>query len=401
MTHRAVVESRKNREIECLRGVAILAVWLAHFRNLSIVGHYLPAFTAGGGAGVQLFFVISGFVVGRSLLRGLEPGADANSRRPATRILLAFYLRRVFRIWPMAIIGILLALLLARGYQLFGAFDTSHFTRDIWLIATLRLNYAMVSDLVHPLLIYWSLVAEEHFYLVLPLVLLLTPSPFLRQALFLSVIAVTALMARPLLAFSGEDIGMRARTILYATHLALDFFAAGVLIAVLSERRRLPVARPGLWLSGLCLGCIAIIFGLGRDDASIFTYGMPLLLGASALLVVVAAPGIGLLGFPGPLTRLLEAVGTRSYAIYLVHFPILLTMQSTARFGPGHPPEWLQALFILASALVLTLIVVEVCHHFIEKPLIALGARLSARLLRGGTPAASTQVVVDLVSEKG
>ena len=78
---------------------------------------------------------ISGFVVGRSLLRSLEPAVDANPRPPAARILLAFYVRRAFRIWPMAIVGILLALLLARGYQLFGPFDISHFKRDIWLIA--------------------------------------------------------------------------------------------------------------------------------------------------------------------------------------------------------------------------------------------------------------------------
>lgn len=376
------VESRKNREIECLRGIAILAVWLSHFRNLTSVGRYLPAFTAGGGAGVQLFFVISGFVVGRSLLRGLEPTVAASPRPPAIRILLAFYLRRAFRIWPMGIIGILLALLLARNYQLFGAFDTSHFKRDIWLIATLRLNYAMIHDLFHPLVIYWSLVAEEHFYLFLPLVLLLTPSPSLRQALFLAALALTTLAARPLLAFSDEDIGERARTILYATHLALDFFAAGVLIALMSERRRLPVARPGPWLSGACLGCIAIIVGLGRDEASIFTYGMPLLLGASGFLVLIAAPGVGLLPLPGPLATLLEAVGARSYAIYLVHFPILLTMQSTPWLAPQKPPAWLQALITLASALAVTLIVVEVCHRFVEKPLIAIGARLSARLLR-------------------
>jgi peptidoglycan/LPS O-acetylase OafA/YrhL len=375
------VESRKNREIECLRGIAILAVWLSHFRSLSIVGRYLPAFTAGGGGGVQLFFVISGFVVGRSLLRALAPAVDAAPRPPATRILLAFYLRRAFRIWPMGIVGILLALLLARGYQLFGAFGASHFTHDIWLIATLRLNYALIHDLAHPLVIYWSLVAEEHFYLVLPLVLLLTPSPSLRRVLFVAVLAVTLLVARPALAFSDADIGERARTILYATHLALDFFAAGVLIALMSEGRRLPVVRRSLWLSAACLGCIAIIVGVGRDNASLFTYGMPLLLGASGFLVLIAAPGLGLFHLPGPLATLLEAIGARSYAIYLVHFPVLLTVQSIAGLAP-QPPEWLHALTILVSAVALTLIVVEVCHRFVEKPLIAIGGRFSTRLLR-------------------
>jgi peptidoglycan/LPS O-acetylase OafA/YrhL len=149
----------------------------------------------------------------------------------------------------------------------------------------------------------------------------------------------------------------------------------------MSERQRLPIVRPGPWLSGVCFGCIAIIVGLGRDDASIFTYGMPLLLGASGFLVLIAAPGIGRLPLHGRLGTLLEAVGARSYAIYLVHFPILLTMQSTPWLALQQPAEWLRALIILASALTATLIVVEVCHRLVEKPLTAIGARLSARLL--------------------
>lgn len=364
----------KNVEIECLRGIAILAVFAAHLRTLTIAGAYLPAFVSGGGAGVQLFFVISGFVVARSLLKQI----DAPSPPSRLRLLGAFYLRRIFRIWPMALVGIAVALRAAYAYQLFGRFGPTHFTHDIWLIATLRLNYALVHDLVHPLIIYWSLVAEEHFYLFLPLILLFVPSPSLRKILFVGMLGVTALWARPLVAFSAEDIGMRARSLLYTTHLQLDFFSAGVLTAMMAGRGPLPGIRSRPLLAALSLIAIAVIFGAGRDDMAVFTYGPPLLLVASTLVVLLAARETELLPFPGLARTALAWIGARSYSIYLLHFPVLLTVQSVGWFRHRDPSRAF-TLVLLAAAI--TFAVVELCHRLLEKSLIRVGARLSARLL--------------------
>ena len=370
----------KNVEIECLRGVAILAVWLAHFRSLTVVGEYLPAFVSGGGAGVQLFFVISGFVVGLSLLRSLSV-EDV----PVSRVLGAFYLRRVFRIVPMAIVGVLAALLCAGGYQLIGDFTRAHFARDVGLIATLRFNYAIVDGLAgHPLVIYWSLVTEEHFYLFLPILLVLTPSPRLRRALFWGVLLVTALFARPMQALSDEDVVRRASTILYATHLQLDFFAAGVLIALGQAHAPVGVTRGRRPITIAAAAAIAIILGVGRSQASLFGYGMPLVLVAASFLVGAAARSDGLLPFRGRARTILAAIGARSYAIYLLHFPVMLELASSEWLRPADRPRWAHAIVTFLSVTAATLLLVELCHRLVEKPLLRAGARLSARLTRPG-----------------
>lgn len=372
----------KNDDIECLRGVAILAVLGAHLASLTTLGRFLPGWLGGGGAGVQLFFVISGFVVGRSLMRSLDGAAGEGTTRG--RVVAAFYCRRVFRLAPMAVVSIVLAFALYSGYRLIGIDSLTALWRDIELIATLRLNYAWIADIrQHPLSIFWSLVVEEHFYLALPLVLIGVRSVPLRSALAVVIIVGTVAVLRPSQYAVNDPHDVIGRRILYATHLALDFFSAGLLVAVAEAvRGRLDLASWRLPLRVLSLGLMAFIVGIGQSWAGDdLVRLMASRLAASTALVFIAAQDSGAIVPGGAFRAGLRYVGSRSYALYLMHIPILLWFQSLVfdRSNDAVLDVW-DAVPVL-GAIASTAILVEALHRWLERPFTEWGRTVAGRLL--------------------
>lgn len=371
----------RNDDIECLRGVAILAVLGAHLVTLTTLGPFLPAWLGDGGAGVQLFFVISGFVVGRSLMGSLDGAAGAGTTR--RRVIAAFYCRRFFRLAPMAIVSIALAYVLYSGFRLIGITSLSALWRDIELIATLRLNYAWIADIrQHPLSIFWSLVVEEHFYLALPLVLIGVRSVPLRTALAIVIIVGTVAVLRPSQYAANDPLVVIGRRILYATHLALDFFSFGLLVALLEAvRGRLDLVAWRLPLRILSVALMAFIFGLGQswagDDLGWLMGGR---LAASAVLVFLAAQDSGALLPAGTFRAVLRYIGSRSYGLYLLHIPLLLWFQSLFYERSSLPVLEVWDLVPVLAFFATTLALVEIVHRWLEQPLIDRGRAIAARL---------------------
>lgn len=373
---------KKNDDIEALRGVAILAVLGAHLSNLSTLGRFLPAWLADGGAGVQLFFVISGFVVGRSLMRSLD-GAESDGTTRA-RAVMAFYCRRVFRLAPIAVVSIVLAYVLYSGYRLIGIDSLAALWRDIELIVTLRLNYAEIADIrQHPLSIFWSLMVEEHFYLALPLVLISVRSVPLRAGLALVIIVGTVAVLRPSQYAVNDPHDLIGRRILYATHLALDFFAAGLLVAILETvRGRLDLAAWRLPLRVLSLGLMAFILGVGQSWAGDdLVRLMASRLAASTVLVFLAAQDSGAVVPGGAFRAGLSFVGSRSYALYLLHIPLLLWFQSQFFDRSSRPGLDVWDVVPVLGAIVSIVALVEALHRWLEQPFIERGRVLAGRLL--------------------
>ncbi|MEI9901284.1 MAG: acyltransferase [Hyphomicrobium sp.] len=148
-------------DIEALRGIAVLAV---------VLYHAFPDVVRGGFLGVDVFFVLSGFLITQLLLRELEATGRID--------LLAFWGRRFRRIAPAAIFVVLAVAALSFA---FFALDGKRLGRHMiaaalsyynWRQVSLSVDYLAKDDASNPLMHYWSLSVEEQFYVIWPLFLL-------------------------------------------------------------------------------------------------------------------------------------------------------------------------------------------------------------------------------------
>ena len=342
-------------QLDGLRAIAVLLVcW----------HHWMPRrYHAGinwGSTGVDLFFVLSGFLITGILLtcrRSLEEG-----RQSVGFLARRFYVRRLLRIFPLYYAVLLVAsvaLTLDPGVLV----SLWTYTFNLWGAYRGVLSGTLISH-------FWSLAVEEQFYLVWPWVILLAP----RSALVPIVAATLAVgpLSRGLLYAAGAPFdAMRM-----VTTSCLDLLAAGALAALLVERRGLEallasrLAR-GTGLVGAALfawGAAIQVRAPGRDGATaldvlvVYTR-WPLF----AWLVLAAARGFG--GLAGRVlgARPLAYVGKVSYGVYVFHaFALVLDRVGLAGFHP---------LLRCAAYLAFTLVVAELSWRFFESRINALKER--------------------------
>jgi peptidoglycan/LPS O-acetylase OafA/YrhL len=311
-------------DLEGLRAVAVGAVLLCHARL---------GFARGGFVGVDVFFVISGFLITQLLI-----GAGGAS-------LARFYARRVKRLMPQAVTVIVfvaiaswLVLSPLRAAAVAGDVTAAGLYGMNWRLAGASVDYfSTATD--GPLDHFWSLAVEEQFYAVWPLLLLLIAA----RARVLVVAVLTC------------------ASFAYAVHLTrvapeLAYFSAfarawelgvGALLAILGWRGPAWLAWPGL------AGIVVAVVGFGPDTAVPGVAALVPVLGTAA--VIAAAGGNGLLS-----RRPVQAVGRRSYALYIWHWPVLVLAGSA--WGPLSPAQALAA--VLASA-----IPALVAFRWIEEPM--------------------------------
>jgi peptidoglycan/LPS O-acetylase OafA/YrhL len=396
-------KSAKIRDIERLRGVAILLVLMQHFSLgptlfalLGLKPHRLPF-----GLGVELFFVISGYVVTQSFLhKGLS--------------FRAFYLRRVFRLWP--VLFIFFALTAAVNYavhtslpnrQTYAHADWGDLCRQAPLMLC---GYYLIDQFCGATKVWynapmWSLSVEEQFYLTAPAVLALLWLVFRNHAracrwFTLGLYLFLAVGVRFGMAF-GNQWGMPWLTrapefFKYLVFDNFDFLVLGVLLYfsrdLTAPLHRLP--RPvRQTLMVLCLvGPLVAMYKMsnGMVNYAVFPHDAPWrhtvgLLGiglAFSLAVVLASADTDLLAFP-PVNRFLLYLGSRSYGIYVLHFPtFVIAWLPICLFADWlfyKPPICYGVVHCLMTIVVLVPMI-ELVYRRVEQPFIRLGARLVARL---------------------
>lgn len=347
----------RRADIQGLRAVAVSVVILDH------VG--MPGF-AGGFVGVDVFFVISGYVITRMLLQRCTdvPG----------RWLFDFYAQRARRIVPAATLVISLTLVATfeltnflRGARLLpDATAASLFLANFHFIQT-GTDYARLGGDPSPLQHYWSLAVEEQFYLLWPVLVVLAitltarfGATSLRPVLFglLATIVVTS-YAYSIVLTAENAVAAFFSPLTRAWELAL-----GCLLAVAQPWFADKIsAKPMAAVALSCCGAAAIIWSVvALDDAGRFP-------GAIAVVPVAGAAAILFAGVCRQRTvaaallghRVLVYVGDISYSLYLVHWPIF----ALTAVHLGADFSWPVRLLLIG----VTVVLAAVMYHGFENPI--------------------------------
>jgi peptidoglycan/LPS O-acetylase OafA/YrhL len=343
-------------DIDGLRAFAVLAV---------IGYHFFPKYVRGGFVGVDIFFVISGFLIGGILHNSLSDG---------TFSFWEFYARRIRRIFPALILVMAAALvfgwfaLLPDDYQNLGKHTLGGAGFVSNLILWRESGYFDVAMARKPLMHLWSLGIEEQFYIVLPLFLWglsrkgMRPLTFLLLFFFVSLTANLAVYKRhpvfdfyaPLTRFwellAGSALALMPRSPLFTRKaLALDAFLGRLCF-------NSPPENDGRVLRD-CLSFLGILI----LSASVLTMGVARFPGKNAVWPVLGAACVIIAGFCGTgqaggwinrrllAWKPLVAIGLISYPLYLWHWPLM----SYAKIIYGETPhrDFRVALIFLAFVL--------------------------------------------------
>ncbi|MEU4219179.1 acyltransferase family protein [Actinoplanes sp. NPDC026623] len=303
----APAPERHRRDIEGLRAVAVLLV---------VAYHCGVPYLTGGYVGVDVFFVISGFLITGLLLR--EAG------RTGTVSIPRFYARRAMRLLPASTVVVVATVAASalwlpplRLPDLFSdALHTTIYSMN-WRMAAVGTDYLNAGADPSPLQHFWSLAVEEQFYLVWPLLLLILVR---RGGRGRGLVTALAVLTAGSLLFSVWQTRHNAGWAYFGAHTRAWELGVGALLAVGATR----LARLGTGASRALTGCgltAIVVAALGFTAATPFPGYAALLpvLGAAAVIAGGCAGRPGLLGLP-----VLQGVGRLSYSWYLWHWPALL-----------------------------------------------------------------------------
>lgn len=346
----------RRSDIQSLRAVAVILVILDHL----VILQKLPGSPAGGFIGVDIFFVISGFLITQHLI----------SERVGTgRIAFGrFYLRRVRRLLPLALLVIAVTVL--ASFVIFWPWQASSFALDGLWSALFVSNIAFAirgvdyfaADQVSIFQHYWSLSVEEQFYLFWPLMLAVAAFFAFRsrhpgRTLFGIAVVVGGLS----FVWACYATAVSPTSAYFSTIARAFEFAIGSLIAIAAPRlgglpRWLRISLSLLGLAGILVSVVVIEPGIGFP-------------GPMALLPTLSAAAFILAGTSSeeplelwPLNaRAVTYVGDISYSLYLWHWPVILIL------GALIPRE----IIVIPGALVLTFILAALSYHFVEQPILA------------------------------
>jgi peptidoglycan/LPS O-acetylase OafA/YrhL len=319
MTTETNLQAGRVPSLDFLRACAILLVITWHLPLTFFPHNFRPATWAG----VDLFFVLSGYLIGTQLLKPY-----ANRRRPS---YWDFFMRRAFRVMPayFAVLAV---------YYLFPGFREQPVLAPIWRFLTFTFNFGLDAGKTGAFSHAWSLCVEEHFYLVLPFfVYWLMRSPNWRKTgsvaagiiIFGMILRATlwVYFVEPLVVAHNSRLGpLFLEYIYYPTYNRLDGLVVGVVIAALR------LFRPDLWRWVVAHGnvilaagslVLVLAFAVCQSMQSFATavVGYPLLAFGFGLVLTAALSPTCILAKPRFVGSTVVAV--LSYCLYLTHKEIM------------------------------------------------------------------------------
>ncbi|KGN31854.1 acyltransferase [Knoellia sinensis KCTC 19936] len=355
--------------LDGLRAAAILAV---------LAFHLDPRWLPGGFLGVDVFFVISGFLITTLLVR--------EHQRTGRVDLRGFWTRRARRLLPALLVLVPSVILIARLVEtdlLVGirrqALGALTFTSN-WL------EIAAGSDYFHStapqlLMNLWSLAVEEQFYLVWPLVALALVR-FAPSSRFRAGIAVALALGSAVLMALRFDPSAGATRVYYGTDTHLMGLMLGAALAFAWAAPHRAWTSTDVWqrvrvplVAGA--GVILVVLFALLDESMSFTFRGGIMLASLATAVLV----LGVLERPTPLRTVLDLpilrwIGERSYGLYLWHWPVILIIEADLPWGTRGSDGYIWSRL---WAVLVTAAIADLSYRFIESPVRERGFRGSAR----------------------
>jgi peptidoglycan/LPS O-acetylase OafA/YrhL len=339
------------RDIQFLRALAVASV---------VIYHFFPGRLVSGFLGVDVFFVISGYLITSLILREVST--------TSTLSLTRFWVRRIRRIFPAAIVVIAATAIATHGTLLADQINmlgrhvfASAFSFENVLLGLEATDYDQRGGLTSPLQHYWSLSVEEQFYLVWPILVLGATWLAIRSAVPVRrILAVTLGLIAALSLVYAIVVAQGVAASYFDTFARAWELAVGALVAVWVKRPREPwrlqlVANRTGW------GVLAVTFVIpGLIDFAPGIGILPAVLATALILATGPSPLARSLPFSRPLLAAAEWLGDRSYSVYLWHWPIviLLPIYLGRELGPVSK----------LAAIALTLVLAELTYRFVENP---------------------------------
>lgn len=355
------MSSNRRADIQGLRALAVLSVVAFHVR---------PAWLPGGFAGVDVFFVISGYLITSGLLR------DAHAGRVR---LTAFWGRRIRRLMPAATLVITVTLLasavvlpVALRAEYARQATASALSMENWLLAANSVSYLHATALPSPFQHFWSLSVEEQFYVVWPLAVALVAFAAVRlrrsPAFTLGAVAVT--LGAASLVYSVASSASSPDIAYFSTFTRAWELLIGASLAVFLPGRHLsvPVARWVFAVGFVLIG--ASVFVLDSTMAFPGWVAIFPTVGAACMLAAGATP------FTSRVRNVFEwspvtYVGDISYSLYLWHWPLIVLV--CAALGTTTVPR-LAVVPVVAVAVVGA----ALTKRFVEDPFLRVGRQRHA-----------------------
>jgi peptidoglycan/LPS O-acetylase OafA/YrhL len=353
--------------LDTLRALAIVVVMIFHLQrrlpdSFSPIGRF-------GWMGVDLFFVLSGYLIGSQLLKPVRDGRRIS--------LLGFYRKRAYRILPVYLVVLGL-------YSFWPAWREAAGLSPVWQFLTFTENFFIDYQNNQAFSHVWSLCVEEHFYLLLPIIVMMLAK---RPAVWKTVAALAFFFALGLVTRSYEffhvlmPMGRGAEhfstdyieRIYYPTYARLDGLLAGVALALVR------MLRPKWWERMVRHANVLLLAGVASTACVLWIFtdrfgpvgtviGFPLMATAMAMLVAAGSDTpcwFGRLRFPGA-----KLVAMLAFSLYLTHKEVA---HLDELYFPGvmSVANWRSASLIAASCLA----VAAALYFAVERPFLVLRDR--------------------------
>lgn len=366
-------------DIEILRAIAILFVVYAHLAALfpwvggNEIYHYMVEHFAFWG-GVDLFFVISGFVIMRTLSAQL---AVDMTKGDYWKVIISFWVKRVFRIFPSAWLWLIIIPICSIIFNQAGNFKTlwpnfADMVAGMLNIANFH-HYQQMQGTVPwgANSVYWSLSLEEQFYLFLPLLIFVTKK-YLPHSLVLLILVQV---------FIPREQG----TLLW--EIRFDGLLLGVLLARVSTMPIYTLIEPTFLQKKkgatiFLFFMLVMLASIASPLLMIVSFYTGVLAILAAILVWVASYDRSYISLPRLVKPTFLWIGSRSFAIYLIHTPCFhATREIWYRISPEKYPfdssyTWLFAL----TATLLIVVIAELNYRYLEVPLRQYGKRVAEKI---------------------
>ena len=375
----------RNFELDRLRAFAVVMTIFIHYSRIFFPWNIQTDYKPGGTffhilenswAGVDLFFVISGYIISKMMVEKID--SLVKNKELLANEIKNFYIRRFFRIYPLAFTFFIFVLVCSLIFNSSGYFSTAENTLEAGIsIFTYTFDYYFAAGHYHSFSLspYWSLSVEEQFYLFFPFFLIFFKSHKSRILILVSMLLLISFVIRPL---SKDNI--------FLTQNRCDGLIYGALFYYLSIQGYFKnLFQQVRGNSFTTIGIVSVIvFLLWTITAVGFpNYAViPLSCIMSTILVALASLEVKFISFGNWINKILNYLGSRSFSLYIVHLP-MFTITQEIFFRLSHSYKWeLNSgfkIYYSVVAFLLSFIVSELSYRCIEKPFLKKGQKFNEK----------------------